>query len=31
VRDIDPHQLALLVDPNAAGVGDDGVPDDLMW
>jgi uncharacterized protein YaiL (DUF2058 family) len=31
VRDIDPHQLALLVDPGAAGVGDDGVPDDLMW
>jgi uncharacterized protein YaiL (DUF2058 family) len=31
VRDIDSHQLALLVDPNAGGVGDDGVPDDLMW
>jgi uncharacterized protein len=31
VRDIDSHQLALLVDPNAIGVGDDGVPDDLMW
>ena len=31
VRDIDPHQLALLVDPAASGVGDDGVPDDLMW
>ncbi|MGH8160010.1 MAG: DUF2058 domain-containing protein [Rhodanobacter sp.] len=31
VRDIDAHQLALLVDPAAAGVGDDGVPDDLMW
>jgi len=31
VRVIDPHQLALLVDPNAGGVGDDGVPDDLMW
>jgi len=31
VRDIDSHQLALLVDPNAASVGDDGVPDDLMW
>lgn len=27
---IDPHQLALLVDPQAAGA-DDGVPDDLMW
>jgi uncharacterized protein YaiL (DUF2058 family) len=31
VRAIDPHQLALLADPNAGGVGDDGVPDDLMW
>ncbi|MEO5830761.1 MAG: DUF2058 family protein [Rhodanobacter sp.] len=31
VRGIDPQQLALLVDPNACGVGDDGVPDDLMW
>jgi uncharacterized protein len=31
VREIDSHQLALLVDPNASGVGDDGVPDDLMW
>ena len=31
VRDIDPHPLALLVDPNASGVGEDGVPDDLMW
>lgn len=31
VRDIDPHQLALLVEPDSAGVGDDGVPDDLMW
>lgn len=31
VRDIDPHQLALLVDPTATGVDDDGVPDDLMW
>lgn len=31
VRDIDPHQLALLVDPGAGGVGEDGVPDDLMW
>ena len=30
VRDIDPHQLALLVDA-ATGVDDDGVPDDLMW
>ena len=31
VRDIDPHQLALLVDPAATDAGDDGVPDDLMW
>ncbi|WP_426699773.1 DUF2058 domain-containing protein [Rhodanobacter sp. Col0626] len=31
VRAIDAHQLALLVDPAAGGVGDDGVPDDLMW
>ncbi|HEY0198883.1 MAG TPA: DUF2058 family protein [Rhodanobacter sp.] len=30
VRDIDSHQLALLVDA-AADVADDGVPDDLMW
>jgi uncharacterized protein YaiL (DUF2058 family) len=28
---IDARQLALLADPAAAGVGDDGVPDDLMW
>lgn len=31
VRDIDAHLVALLVDPGAGGVGDDGVPDDLMW
>jgi uncharacterized protein YaiL (DUF2058 family) len=31
VRAIDPHLVALLVEPGAAGVGDDGVPDDLMW
>jgi uncharacterized protein len=31
VRDIDPHLLALLVDPSTGGVGEDGVPDDLMW
>lgn len=31
VRGIDPHLLALLVDPGASGAGDDGVPDDLMW
>lgn len=31
VRAIDAQQLALLVDPTAAGTGDDGVPDDLMW
>ncbi len=28
---IDAHLLALLVDPSASGVGEDGVPDDLMW
>lgn len=31
VRDIDPHLLALLVDPAAAGVDEDGIPNDLMW
>jgi uncharacterized protein len=31
VREIDPHLLALLVDPSTGGMGDDGVPDDLMW
>jgi uncharacterized protein YaiL (DUF2058 family) len=31
VRAIDPHHLALLVDPQAATVADDGVPDDLVW
>lgn len=31
VRAIDAHQLALLVDPDAAGDADDGVPDDLVW
>jgi uncharacterized protein YaiL (DUF2058 family) len=31
VRDIDPHLLALLMEPGAGGIGDDGVPDDLMW
>jgi uncharacterized protein len=31
VRDIDAHLLALLVDPSTGGVGEDGVPDDLMW
>ena len=28
---IDPHLLALLVEPGNGGIGDDGVPDDLMW
>ena len=23
--------LALLVDPNTDGIGEDGVPDDLVW
>ncbi|RUL79686.1 DUF2058 domain-containing protein [Dyella choica] len=31
VREIDPHLLALLVSPAAAGVDEDGIPDDLMW
>ncbi|HEX7731133.1 MAG TPA: DUF2058 family protein [Rhodanobacter sp.] len=31
VRAIDGHLLALLVDPDAAGGDDDGVPDDLVW
>jgi uncharacterized protein YaiL (DUF2058 family) len=32
VRGIDAHQIALLVEPGStSGVGEDGVPDDLMW
>ncbi|WP_430390323.1 DUF2058 domain-containing protein [Dyella sp. 20L07] len=32
VRVIDAHQVALLVEPGSErGVGEDGVPDDLMW
>ena len=31
VRAIDSQPVALLVEPGAAGVDDDGVPDDLMW
>ena len=32
VRSIDAHQIALLVEPGSTGgVGEDGVPDDLMW
>jgi uncharacterized protein YaiL (DUF2058 family) len=32
VRAIDAQQLALLVEPGSTGgIGDDGVPDDLMW
>jgi uncharacterized protein len=31
VREIDPNLLALLVEPSAGGIGEDGVPDDLMW
>ncbi len=32
VRAIDPHPVALLVEPGSeGGVGEDGVPDDLMW
>ncbi len=28
---IDAHLVALLVDPNANGLDDDSVPDDLVW
>lgn len=28
---IDAHLVALLVDPNASGMDDDSVPDDLVW
>jgi len=32
VRAIDAHQVALLVEPGGSGsVGEDGVPDDLVW
>jgi len=32
VREIDSQQVALLAEPGSAGgVGEDGVPDDLMW
>ena len=31
VRDLDAHLVALLIEPGSVGVGDDGVPDDLMW
>jgi uncharacterized protein YaiL (DUF2058 family) len=31
VRQIDAHHLALLSEPGAGGVGEDGVPDDLVW
>ena len=32
VRIIDAQQIALLIEPGAAsGVGEDGVPDDLIW
>ncbi|MFI4959815.1 MAG: DUF2058 domain-containing protein [Lysobacterales bacterium] len=31
VRAIDAHLVALLIEPDAGGMGDDGVPDDLMW
>jgi uncharacterized protein len=31
VRQVDSHLLALLVEPSSGGVGEDGVPDDLMW
>ncbi|MBT2116878.1 DUF2058 family protein [Dyella sp. LX-66] len=31
VREIDAHLLALLPEPGTDGVGEDGVPDDLVW
>ncbi|WP_346948747.1 DUF2058 family protein [Dyella sp.] len=31
VREIDAHLLALLAEPGTGGVGEDGVPDDLVW
>ncbi|MGN6656503.1 MAG: DUF2058 family protein [Rhodanobacter sp.] len=31
LRELDANHLALLAEPGAAGVDDDGVPDDLMW
>jgi uncharacterized protein YaiL (DUF2058 family) len=32
VKAIDVHQIALLIEPGSeGGVGEDGVPDDLMW
>jgi uncharacterized protein YaiL (DUF2058 family) len=31
VKVIDAHQVALLTDPSTGGVGEDGVPDDLVW
>jgi uncharacterized protein YaiL (DUF2058 family) len=31
VGEIEPRQIALLVESGTAGADDDGVPDDLMW
>ena len=31
VKAIDPHPVALLIDTQADGIAEDGVPDDLMW
>ena len=31
LRELDANHVALLVAPGAAGMDDDGVPDDLMW
>ena len=31
VRDIEPRQIALLLESGTASADDDGVPDDLMW
>ena len=31
LRELDANHVALLVAPGAAGMDDDGVPDDLVW
>lgn len=31
VGEVEPRQVALLVEPGMASADDDGVPDDLMW
>ncbi|GLQ97569.1 DUF2058 domain-containing protein [Dyella mobilis] len=31
ISEIEPNLVALLVDASSGGIGEDGVPDDLMW